>query len=626
MKPILININEMSDSREVYDSKPNIFFTIFIYTILALFVVAFLWMYFGHIDVVVKSDGMLRPNNQVATVMNTYSGTLETVGVEDGSSVKEGDTLYIIEHGDLQTELNYYEEQLEDTENTLTLLDKYKQSIEVGVNHFTKTELEEEYYLKYQAFELNYEMAENDYAYSEKERVLNLNAVSKQLGILKEKLSNTELLKKAVTNGNNLFANTGEGKEYYNIFMKYQSDFDSFISQYDNAKEDISNSTKEEGLVNSLEYYEGVRKGLQQLKASINQGESVFDKTNNYSLQYEEYVNQIANLTSAYEQSKEDFEINIELEGLAVTEWEVQQSKATMEEAERAIDTYEVNYLANITTNIKEVEQKLEEIKLSKENTVSKDVLYDQNEAEKTAALDNYKIKYLVELDNTIASIKENISSLEANRSSLELKGEQTLIYKDKDKDVEAKLVEYHNSELQTTITNINSYTDKQRELQTNINKINTQIDQTVVKATKSGVINSSIELVTGDVLSSGTEVLTIIPEDNSEYKVSIYVSNEDIGKLRIGMEAKFNIYALPNREYGYLTGTITNISKDLKVDQSSGSGYYLVEAKLNNKTVYDAQGKKGTLKAGMTCEAQMITESKRILTYVLEKIDLWID
>ena len=52
---------------------------------------------------------------------------METVGVEDGSSVKEGDTLYIIEHGDLQTELKYYEEQLEDTENTLTLLDKYKQ-------------------------------------------------------------------------------------------------------------------------------------------------------------------------------------------------------------------------------------------------------------------------------------------------------------------------------------------------------------------------------------------------------------------------------------------------------------------------------------------------------------------
>lgn len=36
MKPILMNINEMSDSREVYESKPNPIFAIFIYTILGI--------------------------------------------------------------------------------------------------------------------------------------------------------------------------------------------------------------------------------------------------------------------------------------------------------------------------------------------------------------------------------------------------------------------------------------------------------------------------------------------------------------------------------------------------------------------------------------------------------------
>ena len=623
MKPILININEMSDSREVYDSKPNIFFTIFIYTILALFAIALLWMYFGRIDVVVKSEGMLRPNNQVATVMNTHSGTLETVNIKDGSSVKEGDTLYIIEHGDLQTELAYYQEQLEDTERTLKLLGKYKQSLEDDSNHFTLTDQEEEYYLKYQAFELNYDMAENDYSYTEKERVLNMSSISQQLNILNRKLTNTEMLKRAVNNGKNVFSDTTDKKEYYNLFLKYKSDYDSLVTQYNNAKAEIDKSTTVEGLVNSLEYYEGVLIGLQQLETSIHNGESVFEETNNYSLQYEEYRNKVADLTVTYEQAQEDYAINKELEGLAVTEWEVQQSKTTMEEAGRAINTFKANYLVNITTNITEVEQKLEETKLTKDHTVSKESLYKQNEVEKRAALDNYKIKYLVELDNTIGTLKENITSLEANKRSLELQAEKTLIYEDED--TEAKLVEYRNSELQATITNIESYSDKKSELLTNIDKINTQIEQAIVKATKAGVINSSIELVEGDVLSSGTEVLTIIPEDNSEYKVSIYASNEDIGKLRVGMEAKFNIYALPNSEYGYLTGTITNISKDLKVDKSSGSGYYLVEAKLDGKTLYDAQGNKGILKSGMTCEAQMITESKRILTYVLEKIDLWI-
>ena len=360
MKPILININEMSDSREVYDSKPNIFFTLFIYLILGILIIAFLWMYFGHIDVVVKSEGMIRPNNPVSTVVNTFGGTLEAVNIVDGSCVQEGDILYSIEHNNLLTENDYYNNQLIDTVKTLSLLDKYTESIKAGVNYFENNPEEEEYYLK---------------------------------------------------------------------FIGY--------------------------------YY------------------------------------------------------NLELQG-------------------------EKNYL-----------------------------LEDQN--------------------NQYGSIAK-----------------------------------YKNNELSTTITNINTYTDKKNELEANIDKLNTQIDSAVVKATRSGVVNSSVELVEGDILSNGIEVLTIIPEEDSQYKVSIYVSNANIGKLSDGMAVKFNVYALPKSEYGYLTGTITQISKDLKVDSNNTSGYYLVETNLDAKTLYDVKGEKANLKAGMACQAQMITESKRILTYVLEKINLW--
>ena len=138
MKPIIMNINEMSDSREVYDSKPNPAFAIFIYTILGIIAVALIWTYFGRIDIVIKSDGILRPNSQVATVLNTYSGTLEKVFINDGSFVNEGDTLYIIEHDNLLAELDYYNEQLIDTDNTLNMLNKYKKSVEDGVNYFTE--------------------------------------------------------------------------------------------------------------------------------------------------------------------------------------------------------------------------------------------------------------------------------------------------------------------------------------------------------------------------------------------------------------------------------------------------------------------------------------------------------
>ena len=153
MKPIILNINEMSDSKEVYESKPNNFISLFIYTILVILTVSIIWMYFGKVDIASKSEGMIRPNSQVATVVNTYGGTLKDVYVEDGSLVKEGDTLYVVEHEDLQTELEYYNEQLAEAEDTLKMLNKYKQSVEDGVNYFSDVPDEEEFYIK----------TENDY-------------------------------------------------------------------------------------------------------------------------------------------------------------------------------------------------------------------------------------------------------------------------------------------------------------------------------------------------------------------------------------------------------------------------------------------------------------------------------
>lgn len=623
MKPILMNIDDITDSREVYESKPHSFIVYFIYSILGIFLISFIWMYFGKIDVVVKSEGMLRPNNQVASVVNTYSGTLYEVYVKDGSLVKKGDTLYVIEHEDLISELDYYNEQLSDIENTLELLDKYKKSVEDGVNYFTNIQDEEEYYIKTESYLVNYKLAESDINFNTKDREMNLTSVTEQLEKLNDKLSYSKTLKSSINSNKNLFSSSGEEQEYYNKFLKYQSDYETLNQKYLSAKTEIEISTTEEGLVNSLEYYNKVLVGLKSLKSSVEKGKNLCDSESSYSLQYEEYINKIEDLTTAYDQAKENYEVNKALEGLAVSEWDVQQSKAAMEEAERAIDTYKVSFKNSITSNITEVEKNIEDITLNKENTISKDKLLDQNEKDRLSALENFNLQYIIELDNTINTLMDNILSLEANKSSLELQGEKTVI---DDNGTAADLSEYRNSELTTTINNINTYENKKSELEADINKINSQIDSCIVKATMSGAVNSNIELVEGNTLQSGTEVLSIIPENNSNYKVNIYVSNENIGKLKIGMKVKFNVYALPNSEYGYLTGTITSISNDLKVDQSSGSAYYLVEAALDNNKLYNSKGQEANLKAGMACQAQMITENKRILIYLLEKLDLWMD
>lgn len=623
MKPILININEISDSRERYESKPNFFLVIFNYAVLGIMVVSLIWMYFGKIDIVVKSEGLIRPNSQVATVVNTYGGTLEEVYIKDGSIVKKGDTLYVIEHEDLLTELDYYNEQLADTDNTLVMLNKYKKSIEDEFNYFTEVPDEEEYFVKVKSYLMNCKLSENEVDYNVKEREMSLDTVTDQLVKLSGEFNNTKKLKSAIISNKNLFTTSSEELEYYHKYLKYQSDYEILNQKYLSAKAEINKSTAEEGLVNSQKYYNNALMGLKILKSSIENGKNQFDAESSYSLQYEEYINKIADLTTTYEQAKETYEVNKALEGLAVSEWDVQQSKNALEEAERAVDTYKISFMNNITSNITEMEKNIEEIMLNKKNTMSKEKLLKQNENDWISALDNFKLQYIVELDNAINTLKDNIAGLEANKQSLELQGEKTVF---DDNGVEVNIAQYRNNELAATINNINTYRNKKRELEASIIKINSQIDSAIVKASRSGSVNSYIELVEGDTLQGGVEVLSIIPENDSDYKVNIYVGNEDIGKLKNDMKVKFNVYAFPNSEYGYLTGTITSISNDLKVDQSSGSAYYLVEAILDKNKLYNSKGQKANLKAGMACQAQMITENKRILIYLLEKIDLWMD
>ncbi|QEK12907.1 hypothetical protein FQB35_11545 [Crassaminicella thermophila] len=76
---------------------------------------------------------------------------------------------------------------------------------------------------------------------------------------------------------------------------------------------------------------------------------------------------------------------------------------------------------------------------------------------------------------------------------------------------------------------------------------------------------------------------------------------------------------ALPYKEYGELTGKITKIAEDVKPSKDNKS-FYLVEADIE-LVGYNDEKKK--IKVGMVCEARIITKTKKILYYLLEKIDL---
>lgn len=61
----------------------------------------------------------------------------------------------------------------------------------------------------------------------------------------------------------------------------------------------------------------------------------------------------------------------------------------------------------------------------------------------------------------------------------------------------------------------------------------------------------------------------------------------------------------------------------DATVDPETGMSYYLVEATIDNETLYGHKGDEGAIKIGMTTEAHIVTDSKKILYFLLEKMHL---
>lgn len=182
---------------------------------------------------------------------------------------------------------------------------------------------------------------------------------------------------------------------------------------------------------------------------------------------------------------------------------------------------------------------------------------------------------------------------------------------------------ERHKSETLVNIKNeIDGMKERLIEVEFQLQEIEKRIALNMVRAPISGTIQVLQEFNVGDYMPAGIEVLRIIPEDSEKYKVEIMVQNRDISQLKIGQKIKYRFLALPYKEYGILDGKITKISEDAVLSQGEPNMAYKVEGSINSTRLYDKNGKPTEIRAGMLCEARVVVRQKKIIYFVLEKLD----
>lgn len=623
MKPIIINMDEMSDSKEVYESKPGKAGLIFLYSILALVVIAIVWMVFGKIDEVVKSEGIIRPNSDISTVVNQTEGEITEVNVEDGKTVQKGDCLYQVDCITQESQKDYLEHQIEELSDKKHCLEVYKRSVKADTNFLADKGNEEEYHIQFESYFISYQNAIHAADYTTKTNEYQTESSQKQLLKKRSRLSYYKKLKDSISQSRNLFTDSGEESEFYTLYQKYVSGYKKIQQQYDTKKQEISASTTSAGLVNTIAYYTEQKEGLATLIKSVKGGKSCFTGTSSYQLQYEQYESKIEQLQQEYETALEDYNLNFDLQEDGVSESELAESEAKADSTKQAISDYKTSYLVELRQQLTEAKKNLADYKNQKNGQLSKSELLKNNESQRQSDLNTYVADYKSSLDSAITELEDTIVTLEDSIESLKLEKSKNYEYSDHEDSTVSSL---KINELKATMENITSCENQIDELQSQLDAVQFQIDNASVTAAIDGVINSNVDLVTGDVLAAGTQVMTIIPEEDSDYKVNIYVANRNIGKLKKGMKVKLSLDALPNSEYGYLIGAIINISEDIKVDSENTYGYYLVEATIENKKLYDKKGEEAELKSGMSGQAKIVVGEKSIFRYVMEKLNLWVN
>ena len=235
MKPIIVDMNDMSDSTEVYESKPNRFLVYTIYLILFIMVVAVLWMALFKMEIVVKSDGIFKGSNAVYEISSGVTGTVKENHIENGRYVKEGDVLYVLTIDELSDTILRYRNELEAAMERLEILSAYAKSLDGD-----KSELEaltdnlyyEEFINRRELLYANVNLNESDTNGQITLHQGNVDSISGTIAKYNEKINKLNAVKQCVVARNNTF--DASESVYYSMVSSYLASYNYTALQYDN--------------------------------------------------------------------------------------------------------------------------------------------------------------------------------------------------------------------------------------------------------------------------------------------------------------------------------------------------------------------------------------------------------
>ena len=167
---------------------------------------------------------------------------------------------------------------------------------------------------------------------------------------------------------------------------------------------------------------------------------------------------------------------------------------------------------------------------------------------------------------------------------------------------------------------------EAEKNLTVKINNLKKELEQLEannayleIKAPVSGIIQEESSLNVGDYIFANQHVLKIIPNDNKDFKIEMYVPTKDIGEISEGMNVNYRLSAFPFFEYKGAEGKIQSIDPDIR--QTNNSLLYCVYSDINKTSFQNKNGKSYPLRSGIEVDARIILEKVTLASYIFRKL-----
>ncbi|MCK4784507.1 MAG: HlyD family type I secretion periplasmic adaptor subunit [Desulfobacteraceae bacterium] len=150
------------------------------------------------------------------------------------------------------------------------------------------------------------------------------------------------------------------------------------------------------------------------------------------------------------------------------------------------------------------------------------------------------------------------------------------------------------------------------------------------LKASQDGIVKDLATHTSGTVVQPGTVMLTLVPV-NETLRAEVWISNADIGFVRVGQTVKLKFAAFPFQKYGMALGVVEHLSADASGSDSQNGNPFSREAgqaplgykaliALESMTL-EVDGNQFQLTAGMQTNAEIHLGTRTVAAYLLSPI-----